>query len=193
MTIETALNIVKSPTINMDELEKVLNALSHEDRLAVTRKFTPKIQKNLFAAAEGRPVSVEQIVPSESTLEEIIHEGTNTIPIFRTFQKRFSRPVKSENKDAIGYNHNWYGALTAPGYFVCDQDEANGEFVIDYTQLPTEKVDSWPKIISNNSMLGFLIWAGMKDRLRQVSDHVTIGRAYKKKPMNAYFTLCRVD
>jgi hypothetical protein len=33
----------------------------------------------------------------------------------------------------------------------------------------------------------------MVDRLRRVSEHVTIGRAYKSKPMSAWFTLVRED
>ena len=48
-----------------------------------------------------------------------------------------------------------------------------------------------PEIISNKAKLGFLVYAGMVDRLRRVSRDVTIGRAYKNKPMNAWFALVR--
>ncbi len=193
MSFEKALSIVKSTTIDMEELEALLDAMSHDERLALTRAFSPKIQKNLFAAAQGRSVSIEQIVPTTDLRKEVIHEGMNTMPLFRIFQKRFARPEKKENREAVGFNYAPLKSVTGPGYFVGAEDKLSGEFVIDYTQLPTEKVDSWPKILSNNSKLGFLVWGGMKDRLRRLSDHVTIGRAYKKKPMNAYFVLCRVD
>jgi hypothetical protein len=38
------------------------------------------------------------------------------------------------------------------------------------------------------------VYAGMKDYMRRVSEHVSIGRAYKhEKPMNAWFVLVREE
>ena len=51
-----------------------------------------------------------------------------------------------------------------------------------------------PDIVPNEARLGRFVYAGMKDYMRRVSEHVSIGRAYKGgKPMNAWFVLCRED
>ena len=194
MTLEEILKIVTASEINPKELAEALDALDHDERVAATRRFNTRIQKNLYGATEGQDVTVDHLVPHDATNQEVIHHGTNTLPAFRQFQKRFARPTDPENRDVVGYNHNWYQFATSPGYFVGSFDPDVEEFIIDYTQLPTEKDPNWPKIISNKFGLGIFVWTGMKDRVRKVSDHVTIGRAFRgDKPMNAYFVLVRED
>ena len=192
MMTQTILDLVKSDPIDVDALEKAFDDASHDERVAATRQFSGKLQKRLFEAVEGRAVTARQLMPVDTTLTEVIHEGTNTLPAFRAFQKRFAKPTETQNRETVGYNHNWYAFAAAAGYFIGYQE--GDEFVIDYTQLPTEKDAAWPKIGSNKFGLGIFIWTGMKDRLRRVSDHVTIGRAFRNdKPMNAYFVLVRCD
>jgi len=84
---------------------------------------------------------------------------------------------------------------TGPGYFVTrPADDADGEIDIDYCLLPTQKVESWPEIVPQESRLGRFVYSGMVDRLRRVSSHVTIGRAIiKGKATHNYFLLCRED
>lgn len=189
------LNIVKSEPIDLDALEQALDAASHAVRLAATRQFTPKLQKKLFDATLGRAVTLEQMIPGREPFKEVIHHGTNTLPAFREFQKRFCAPSDPAAGDvAYGYNHTPYKGLITPGYYVAYEEENSGEFWIDYTQIPPEKPEAWPEIMKNSSRLGFLVYAGMIDKMRKVSDHVTIGRAYKKnKEMSAWFVLVRED
>ena len=187
------MDLMQQPSIDINALEVALDAATHDERVAASRLFTGKLQRRLFDAAEGRPVTMEQMVPTNDPLREVIHVGTNTLPAFRHFEKRFARPASLEPNRAVGYNHNWYWQFTTPGYYVAYQDETTGEMFVDYTQLPTERVETWPPIMSNSSRLGLVIFAGMVDRLRRVSEHVTIGRAYKKKAMNAWFVLVRDD
>ncbi|MEC9439468.1 MAG: hypothetical protein VYE40_00005 [Myxococcota bacterium] len=194
--VDDIIGMIKADAIDMDALEEAMDAASHDERMAVLRTLTPKLQRRLFDAAEGRKVTLEQIVPSgKDRLEEVIHEGQNTLPAFRHFQKRFCRPSDAnapDDRDVLwGYNHQTMSGFTGPGYFVAYDDEEAGEVCIDYRELPPEHPDAWPEIISNKAKLGFLVYAGMVDRLRRVSRDVTIGRAYKNKPMNAWFALVR--
>ena len=180
----------------LDALEAALDAASHEERVEATRGWSKAVQARLYEAAGGRGVGLDQMVPTEAPLHEVIHVGTNSLPAFRAFEKRFCRPSSGEHA-AYGYNHTAQQWATGPGYYVAypdpDQPPGVGEFVIDYRRLPDEKPASWPAIVSNRARLGVVVYAGMVDRLRRLSAHVTIGRAYKKKPMRAWFVLVRED
>jgi hypothetical protein len=70
-----------------------------------------------------------------------------------------------------------------------------GEVVFDYARLPPAKPDTWPAIRSNDAMRGrFVYGGGMHDVVRGVSDHVSIGRAFRRgKPLANWFVLCRID
>jgi hypothetical protein len=57
-----------------------------------------------------------------------------------------------------------------------------------------EAPEGWPVIKPNEAGISRLVYAYMQDYLRRVSDHITIGRAYRKgKESPNYFTLCRWD
>ena len=182
---------------DMTALGQVLDEMSHAQRVLSLERFSPKVQRRVFEAAQGRPVQLEDIVPADAgPLEEVIHQGINTLPSFRSFQKRFCHPTgahaNAARPEVWGYNHQTMSTFTGPGYFVGYQDTSNGEFCVDYTALPPERPGSWPRVVSNKRKLGLVVYAGMVDRLRKVSEHVTIGRAYKLGvPMNAYFVLVR--
>lgn len=187
------LTIMRADTIDMDALEAALNEASHDERVAASREFSGKLQKKLYEASKGRDVTLDYMVPTDEPLKEVIHVGTNTLPAFRHFEKRFCRPSSDEHGDVLwGYNHNWYWPVTTPGYYAAYQNE-NGELWVDYTRDVPEKPADWPPLMPNNRRLGHVVFKGMVDRVRRVSDHVTIGRAYKKKAMNAWFVLVRTD
>jgi hypothetical protein len=196
--VQTILTALKADPIDLATVEAAFDAASPSERIDAIRGFTPKIQRRLFDACEGRKVTIEQIVPSDKgSLGEVIHHGQNTLPAFRAFQKRFCRPSPGhapDNRSVLwGYNHQAMAGFTGPGYFVAYDDADKGEVVIDYRELPPEKPDSWPEILDNKAKLGRFVYYGMVDRLRRVSKHVTIGRAYKAKPMSAWFVLVRED
>ena len=188
------LTLLRDPRLDLDALGDALDAAHHEERMAFLRELTPKLQQRLFEAAQGRPVRLTDMVPQGTPpLRPIIHEGQNTLPSFRRFQKRFCLP---ERQDAarpfvVGYNHQTFSPVTGPGYFSAYEHEGSGELWIDYRELPQERPQEWPRIIANHKKLGLLVYHGMVDRMRRVSSHVTVGRAYKKDAMNAWFTLVR--
>ncbi len=197
-TMQTIVDLVRAEPIDMKTLGEAFDDATPEDRVAAIRLFSPKIQRRLFDAAAGQHVTLADIVPpGKGALTEVIHEGQNTLPAFRAFQKRFCRPSAantSEDREVLwGYNHQTFSGVTGPGYYVAYDDEDTGEVVVDYRELPPEHPENWPKIIDNKAKLGRFVYHGMVDRLRRVSQHVTIGRAYKAKPMSAWFVLVRQD
>lgn len=197
-TADAIIDVIDQEPIDVEALEQHLDDASSDQRIEAIRQLTPDRQRRLFAACSGRSVETTDIVPDDAApLTEIIHEGQNTLPVFRAFQKRFCLPTPEHQPDnrriLWGYNHQTFSGITGPGYFVAYDDTETGEVVIDYRELPPEKPDDWPSIIDNKARLGRFVYAGMVDRLRRVSDHVTVGRAYKSKPMDAFFTLVRVE
>lgn len=195
MSTTDILKILRAPKLDMAELEGALNGANHAQRMEFLRELTPKLQEKLFDAAAGRRITLEHFVPAGTPpLTEVIHEGQNTLPSFRSFQKRFCLPSSAHTPatpSLWGYNHQTFSAATGPGYFACYEDAASGQVWIDYRQIPPERPQDWPKIVGNHKKLGLVVYYGMIDKMWQVSDHVSIGRAYKRKEMPAWFTLVR--
>jgi hypothetical protein len=82
--------------------------------------------------------------------------------------------------------------VVGPGYYVAYASD--GEVMVDYTRLPSDKLPHWPPILSNQARLSRLVYAGMVDVLRSVSSHVSIGRAIRNgKVADNWFVLCRAD
>lgn len=191
------LSVLLEPKIDLDRLAEVLDGLGHEGRVHATRSWHKKRQAALFEACKGRALDLDFLVPaSVGELAPVIHDGTNTLPAFSHFQKRFVRLPSEDTARVGGYNHQTLSPLSGPGYFVCKPGEAEheGEIAIDYTHVPKHKPASWPEVRANDGVLPGLVWGGMVDYLRRVSNNVSIGRAWKHgKPMGAWFTLVRKD
>ena len=179
----------------IESIAEALDQLSPEDRVEQSRSLGPKDQKKLWNLCEGRVVTLEQIVPEDRIGQTVRHLGRNTLPAFKIFEKRFMR-ASAEQVDLWGYNEGPTRKLVRPGYFICrqsDQEEI-GSIVVDYEKLPPEAPEGWPAIKPNEAGVSRLVYAYMHDYLRKVSEHVTIGRAYRKgKESPNYFTLCRWD
>ena len=184
--------VVASPSTVLATLAKELDSFDHAKRLAWIRALSGRDQAKLYEAAEGfRTVGLDYFVPATTApLVEVIHHGKNSLPLFSSFQKRFCRPPSGGDKELWGYNHQSMTWATGPGCFVVHS--IGNEVDIDYTKLPTGKPAAWPEIRDNNRGLSRLVYATMKDRMRGVSNHVSIGRAAKKgKWLDNWFVLCR--
>lgn len=195
------LRVLVEPTVDIKRLAEVLEGLGHEGRVHTIRTWGKHEQARIYEAAKGHmPLDLDFLVPSVGPLVEVIHEGKNTLPMFTHFQKRFCKlpvPEGDEGKaDTVGgYNHQTLSPLTGPGYFVVRLGEGDheGELAIDYTKMPKDKPEGWPAITPNEGGLGAAVYGGMIDYLRGISPHVSIGRAFKGKAMNAWFALVRKD
>ncbi len=187
--------LLSQDSLDMDAIGAVLDGMSAEARLAAVRKIHKAPQRRLYEAAAGRTgLSLDYMVPSErGELQEVIHEGHNSLPMFTLFQKRFARMPSSPN-ELCGYNEQGMRWATGPGYFVARLSDDGAEIAIDYTALPGEKPESWPQIIPQRARLGRFVYYDMIDMLRPISKHVTVGRAIKGgKETENYFLLCRQD
>ncbi|MEZ4372616.1 MAG: hypothetical protein R3B07_17450 [Polyangiaceae bacterium] len=180
-------------------ITEALDRMDHKGRMLMMEQATGADQQALWDLFEGEEADADFFVPSGTDpLKEVIHHGKNTLPAHNFFQKRFCL-ADDESGDLWGYNHQTLDWATGPGYYVAhsvdrEKDkEAPSEFVINYTKIPPKKPESWPVIIPNEKKLGRFVYAGMKDYMRKVSEHISIGRAYKGKPMSAWFMLCRED
>lgn len=173
------------------EIAAYLDALSHEARLTETQSIPGKYQQHLFNIAKANVTTHDLIPQNGKALEEVIFYGRNSLPLQNIFQKRMCR--SQDGSKIWGYNYQSLRWLTGPGFFgVVDDSDRSGEVMIDYTKVPTEFPPKWPAYKPNEKGISKFVYAGMKDYLRRVSQHVFIGEATKKgKPMGQYFLLCR--
>ena len=181
------------------EIASLFDAAGHDLRVALVRRLGRGTQRALYRKAEGfAAVGLTDLVPkTRNDLEEVRHLGLNTLPAFRVFEKRFCRlPGESaESPSALaGYNFQTMAPITGPGYFVAIEEESTREVLVDYRQLPATAPASWPAVRSNERGLSRFVYGFMVDRLRRVSEHVTIGSAARKgKDLGSYFALTRMD
>ncbi len=184
-------------TPDMAAIRELLDTLSPSTRLTQCMALTKREQAALYDAAEGyMPIDLAYLVPKDAPpLQEVVHEGRNSLPAFRRFAKVMCRPADETNEDELwGYNRNGPSVMVpvGPGYFVAYPHNTN-EVLVDYLRVPTEKPQHWPKILPNSARLSRFVYNGTQDILRGVSEHVCIGRATKGgKNMDNWFVLCRV-
>ena len=71
-----------------------------------------------------------------------------------------------------------------------------GKFIYLTGSLPMDGAvpSDWPKVVPNTQGLQRFIYHGTRDFMRRVSQHVSIGAAYKgEKKLDHYFVLVRQD
>lgn len=169
-----------------------LDALDPLTRSQEIRSLGRTEQAALFEAAAGfRPVELNDFVPDGTApLEEIVHHGRNSLPLLSRFEKRFCRP-EERAEELWGYNEFSLKRIVGPGYFIARR-RSETEVVIDYTEVPPTRPQSWPRIVPNSVGLGRFVYQGLRDTIRGVSRHVTIGRAARGgRPLDNWFVLCR--
>jgi hypothetical protein len=186
------------PEIDLERLTAILDGLGHEGRVHTTRTWTGRQQGALFEAAKGyRSAELDFLVPTGTTpLEEVIHEGINSLPMFRRFQKRFTNVTTSGGEPSIaGFNRQIWEWFSGPGYFTAREgkDEHAGEIAIDYETLPTAKVASWPPIRPNAGFGPGIVYGRLTDYVRPISNHVSIAAAYRSGKFLNWFALVRRD
>ena len=182
--------------VPMHEIKALLDGLSGADRPGVVRQLGPKEQRALYEkAADFAPLGLADLVPADApALEEVRHLGRNTLPAFRIFEKRFCRLPEGAGDVLAGYNFQTMAVVTGPGYFLAREDKERAEVLVDYGLLPSHKPADWPTIRRNERGLSRFVYGFMVDRLRRVSEHVTIGSAARKgRDMGSYFVLSRAD
>lgn len=184
------------------DLAAFFDGKDHAGRLEALSRTSKAQQKRMWEiAADAPPMTLQDFVPdSVPPLTEVIHHGRNTLPALNFFQKRFARPADG-SETAFGYNEGATRWLIGPGYFVAHATagnptwEARGAWVVDYFMVPEGPTPAgWPPIKKNSQGLQILVYHHTRDFMRKVSEHVSIGMAFKNESsLNNWFTLCRED
>jgi len=183
--------------VDVPGLSAWLDGLDAPARKAATVAMTPRQQARLYDAARGfRPLGIDHFVPrGVAPLPAVVHTGKTSIPIVSRFEKVFCAP-EAGGAQLWGYNHNPRSiqGFTGPGYFVC-YAIADGEVLIDYTQVPPgPPPEGWPGIRPNSAGFSRFIYDRTQDTMRGVSRHLSVGRAAREgKLMDNWFVLCRQD
>jgi hypothetical protein len=190
-TAATLTSLLQSETTVLAEVAAHLDGLDAESRVREIRDMPGRLQKRVWKlAAEAAPFTLEDLVPPGHN-GHVILAGKNSMPMFSWFEKRFARV----GDKVIGYNHQQMSWFTGPGYFTCvaaPQPERTKEVLIDYTQVPSEKLDEWPALKQNSSGFSRLVYHNLHDYLRRVARDVVIGEATRLgKPMSSWFLIAR--
>ena len=185
------------PRASLSTIQEMLNRSGHEARVRWMRETSAADQAKLWDFALYGETSLEDLVPAHvPDGQEVVHVGYNSLPAFRDFEKRFCRPHAGA-QHLYGYNEGLTRPLIGPGFFVVDYFAERREVGVNYYKVPERgsKLDpKWPTVRANEEGLQRFVYANMIDYLRKVSDHVTIGRAFKHhKATPNYFLLCRED
>jgi hypothetical protein len=185
--------MVAGKTRDTRAMGEYLDVLTQEQRLASIRALPRTMQKSLYDAATGyAPLTVSDFVPdSAKPYAPVHHFGINNMPLFRNFAKVMYR---LPDGSTAGYNEQPWRWLTGPGYFVVEPSDKviRGDVVINYHQVPHAAPPGWPAIRDNGRGFSHFVYRGMKDYMRRVSKHVTIGHAVRNGvPQPQCFILVR--
>jgi hypothetical protein len=193
---ELAARLREAP-LRLKELAALLDGLSHDVRVAWVRSVGRADQRRLYEAAAGfLPLGLADLVPpARADGETVRHFGKNTLPAFTHFEKRFCRPAGQDPQRPgllYGFNFQAMSWLTGPGYYVTRADPLLPEVLVDYRELPPAAPAGWPPLRRNEVGAARFVYGFMVDRLRRVSEHVTIGSAARNgKDLGSWFLLTR--
>ncbi|HEU4734940.1 MAG TPA: hypothetical protein VFT22_43910 [Kofleriaceae bacterium] len=198
------VELIDDERTGIDAIGAYLDGLDGKQRWREVGRLDRAHQRALYdKAAHARPIDLAHFVGEAGPLQQVIHDGVNTLPVprsWRRFQKRFCRPAGEAGGGRLfGYNEGPSRGWIGPGFFVAlptaDRPlwSARGGVVVDYFQVPDGPVaEGWPRIVPNDWRLSRLVYHQTRDFLRRVSQHVSIGAAYKReRPLDHYFVLCR--
>ena len=196
--LEAFESMIADASVAPGTIAGLLDGLDPTIRPRVIRRLGRVGQRSLYAKVEGHAsLELTDLVPPDcAELAGVRHLGRNSLPAFTIFEKRFCRLPGSDPSAPgalAGYNFQTLSPLTGPGYFMAVEDENTREVLVDYRRLPDQKPADWPEIRSNERGLARFVYGFMVDRLRRVSEHVTIGSAARNgRDLGSYFILCRV-
>lgn len=176
-------------------LSEALDAAAPDARINWGRGLSGGQLWALWELAEAHPAALplSTMVPTQGTI--VRHVGKNSLPVFCNFEKRLILREDDGGAVVSGYNANpsWLMGLIGPGHFTVTQ-ESESVVLFDYTTLASTVPAGFPALAPNEGGLRAVVYGGMKDRVRRVSSHVTIGRAWKHgKATTNTFLLVRQD
>lgn len=198
-TLQALLRDDRAP---MTDISRLLDEASADARRAALFSLSRAQQQALYErAAQSAPLTLDDLVPSPVPRVAVVHHGKNSLPIFRRFEKQMCRA--DEGRRLFGFNEGFTRRFIGPGYFVAVETGSaadgapswreRGGIVVDYFRVPAAAVaPGWPAVVDNSVGLQRFVFRGMRDYLRRVSAHASIGAAFKgETPFHSWFVLCR--
>ena len=186
----------------MADISSLLDSASADERRAALFSLSRAQQRALYERAAASPtLTIDDLVPAPA-LTPVVHAGKNSLPLFRSFEKHMCRPDDGSAR-IFGFNEGFTRPFIGPGYFVAMPTglatdgaptwAARGGIVVDYFQVPNTAVAAgWPVVVDNSVGLQRFVYRGMRDYLRKVSTHASIGAAFQgEREFNSWFVLCR--
>lgn len=172
-------------------LAAYLDAMEPQGRIAAVRRLSRRALGELYEHCHSAPpATLAEFLPASLAVgETAIFSGLNSLPLFRKFEKRFTRTASGA---IIGFNFQLMSIFTGPGYFTVEP--AGSEILFDYTKVPAASAApaDWPRVKPNNRGLSHFVYKNMHDFCRRVSRDVIIGRATRLgKPIGQFFVLVR--
>jgi len=181
---------------SLADIAALLDGLDHDARVAATRELDTAQQRRLYElASSDHDLELSDMV--DRPLRVVTHAGWNTLPLPAVGRRFAKEMVRQPDGRIAGYNRAPLGWAIGPGYFVLRQtigdEQRHAPIVVDYFQTPKGELPAeWPRVLPNWFGPQALIYGWCRDYLRRVSDHVTIGAAFKLgRPGGSYFVLVR--
>jgi hypothetical protein len=176
-----------------EHIARELDRISHAERVLALQGMHRAQFSLLFALVDRfATMTLDALVPAGAVpFQPVRHIGRNSLPLFSSFEKRFYRTGAAAAVGGANFQSTSFA--TGPGYFTASPNAERKEIVIDYNHIPDAAPEGWPALSDNRHGIGRLVYGGMIDTLRKVSEHVSIGAAQKPgQSVNAYFVLCRL-
>ena len=201
MVVQESVDQMIERSASIVEIGALLDSLDHEARWEQLKGLGRSQQRILYNLAEhAAPIDLAHFVPAGlDDMTPVKHRGRNTLPLpgLSYFSKVFTRRPGGA---IIGYNADSpVGPLVGPGYYTAvmskDSWKDRGEVVVDYYITPEAGPvpEGWPWLRPNWLGIQLFVYFQTRDFMRKVSEHVSIGAAYKwdAMKMDHYFILCR--
>lgn len=169
--------------VTRQEIGAHLDALDQDERTAECLEISKQQQKRLWEIASANPAPPQDLLAGKSVAT---FAGRNTLPLFTRFEKRFA----DHHGALIGINVHALGWLTGPGYFTVTSGPTG--LLFDYSQVPQDGPDGWPRVRHNNHGLAKPVYGGLQDDTVWVARDVLIGSARRGGvSLDSYFVLAR--
>jgi hypothetical protein len=179
----TTLRQLVDDAASSDAIARHLDALDHDGRVAQVQQLGRDAQRRLYErSSPTAPLALDAFV--EQPLVVVPHHGWNTLPLPKVGKRFVKQMTRQRDGRVAGYNDAPLAWLVGPGYFTLRQtvgrERVHGPVVVDYYRVPGGHVPpEWPRRRPNWLGPQALIYGWCHDYLRKVSEHVTIGSAYK--------------
>ncbi len=181
-------------------LAACLDAMTHAQRVDTLASLTRAQQRQLYEAAETAPPLALDAFVGDAPHTVVPHRGYNTLPLTASARRFTKWMCRQPGGAVVGWNDSPFAWLIGPGFFTLrptqGDETVHSAVVVDYYMVPSRDgmPTAWPWIRPNWLGLQAFVYGWCHDYMRRVSEHVTIGAAFKwGRPVGSWFVLCRDD